>query len=132
VRTVPEQDPHKIVEACTTFLEEKFLDLNSPNQLTITPVHIGDWWVGDPKNSYFKQAAKCVEEVWGVKPIFTREGGSLPIIPFLADTFQAPIILIAIGQSSDGAHSQNERIRELNLRNGQQVLRRFIEKTGKS
>ncbi len=86
--------------------------------------------MGDPGNAYFQVAAKCIEEIWDKKPLFTREGGSIPITPFLADTFQAPIILIAIGQSSDGAHSQNERIRILNLQSGKDVLKRFIKYVG--
>ncbi len=43
IRTVPDQDPHELVELFKKHLEDAFSSLKSPNQLIIASVHVGDW-----------------------------------------------------------------------------------------
>ncbi|KAF2837630.1 glutathione degradosome [Patellaria atrata CBS 101060] len=49
------------------------------------------------------------------KPLYIREGGSIPSIRFLEKEFQAPAAHLPCGQASDSAHLDNERLRILNL-----------------
>ena len=51
----------------------------------------------------------------------------MPIFSFLKDQVGAPIMQIPLGQSSDGAHLPNERIRVMNLHNGKEVLKHIID-----
>ena len=60
------------------------------------------------------------------KPLYIREGGSIPAISFLENEFQAPAAMFPMGQSSDNAHLSNERIRVVNLQRGREVLRRVF------
>ncbi|KAI9657860.1 MAG: hypothetical protein M1831_004096 [Alyxoria varia] len=56
------------------------------------------------------------------KPLYIREGGSIPAIRFLEKEFDAPAAHLPIGQASDNAHLGNERLRVLNLVAGRRVL----------
>ena len=56
--------------------------------------------------------------VHGVDPDYTREGGSIPVVLTLADTTGKDCILIPMGRSDDGAHSQNEKLNISNFKNG--------------
>ena len=56
--------------------------------------------------------------VHGVDPDYIREGGSLPVMLTLADTTGKDCILIPMGRSDDGAHSQNEKLNISNFKNG--------------
>ena len=48
----------------------------------------------------------------------TREGGSIPVTVTLQDATKADVMLLPIGQSDDGAHSQDEKLSENNYING--------------
>ena len=49
------------------------------------------------------------------RPLYIREGGSIPGARFLEQEFLAPAAHLPCGQSSDKAHLDNERLRVVNL-----------------
>lgn len=57
-----------------------------------------------------------MQDVWGVKPLKIREGGTVPTVFWLEKEFGAPCVHLPLGQSSDAGHLANERMRLLNLR----------------
>jgi len=131
MRLVPDQSPEKIAELFKVHVEDLFSKLNSPNKLTVHTIGTGDWWYGNPESFLYVTGERVLEEYWGKKPTLTRSGGSIPIIPFMEKLFGAPAIAIGIGQNSDGAHSQNERIRISNLVGGKEVLKKFFSEIKK-
>ena len=60
------------------------------------------------------------------KPLYIREGGSIPSIRFLEKEFDAPAAHLPCGQASDCAHLDNERLRLVNLYNAKGVFRRVF------
>ena len=48
----------------------------------------------------------------------TREGGSIPITLTLQEATGASVMMLPIGSSDDGAHSQNEKLNVSNYLNG--------------
>ncbi|CAG8706279.1 18107_t:CDS:2, partial [Racocetra persica] len=67
---------------------------------------------------------------WGVKPLYVREGGSIPAIKWLEKKFNAVVVNLPMGQSSDQAHLVNERIRLQNLYNGKNIFKNLFRKLG--
>ena len=126
MRLVPDQKPDNITKLFTKFAEAEFKKLKSPNRITITPLGSGDWWLGDVNNFLFRAGTIALKQYWEIDPSFARSGGSIPIIPFLEKTFNAPAIGIGVGQPSDGAHGQNERIRIKNLVGGKEVIKLML------
>ena len=56
------------------------------------------------------QAAACAyEKGWGKKPLFTRGGGSIPIVADIADIMGIPVVMMGYGLDDDGLHSPNEK-----------------------
>ncbi len=55
--------------------------------------------MGDVNERGFKAAEKAITDVWGEAPLRVREGGTMPITPFLVDTLKAPAIHIPLGDS---------------------------------
>ncbi|MBC8172120.1 MAG: dipeptidase [Anaerolineae bacterium] len=55
-------------------------------------------------------AARAYEKGWGVKPIFSREGGSIPVVEVFQRELQMPIVLLPFGYKGCGAHSTNEHV----------------------
>lgn len=64
------------------------------------------------------------------EPLFIREGGSIPAISFLEKEFGAPAAMFPMGQASDNAHLDNERIRVENLYKGRDVLKMLFSRLG--
>jgi di- and tripeptidase len=62
-----------------------------------------------------------------VKPMFIREGGSIPTIRFLEKEFSAPAANLPCGQASDNAHLDNERMRVENLYKSREIFRYVFE-----
>ncbi|QDS72330.1 hypothetical protein FKW77_007817 [Venturia effusa] len=56
------------------------------------------------------------------KPLYIREGGSIPAIRFLEKEFSAPAAHFPVGQASDSAHLDNERLRVTNLYKAKEVF----------
>jgi di- and tripeptidase len=57
------------------------------------------------------------------KPLYIREGGSIPSIRFLEKEFGAPAAHLPCGQASDSAHLDNERLRLVNLYNSKKIFK---------
>ncbi len=60
------------------------------------------------------------------KPLYIREGGSIPAIRFLEQEFDAPAAHLPCGQASDSAHLDNERLRLLNLYKSRDIFRKVF------
>lgn len=127
MRLVPNQEPAKIAELFKAYVEKEFANLNSANKLEVKNLGNGDWWLGDITNYLFEASKKAIIEYWGVEPDYARVGGSIPIIPFMENLFGAPALGVGVGQTSDGQHSQNERLRKKNLFGAIQVIAKTFE-----
>jgi acetylornithine deacetylase/succinyl-diaminopimelate desuccinylase-like protein len=53
-------------------------------------------------------AARAYERGWGHQPVFTRGGGSIPIVADIRELLKAPVVMMGYGLDSDGLHSPNE------------------------
>jgi acetylornithine deacetylase/succinyl-diaminopimelate desuccinylase-like protein len=55
------------------------------------------------------QAAKrAYERGWGATPVFTRGGGSIPIVADISRLLQIPVVMMGYGLDTDGLHGTNE------------------------
>lgn len=121
IRLVPGQDPVGVEKAVKEVLEKRFADLGSPNELTITSSS-SKAWLADPKCPLYQAGASALLKVYGVRPDLTREGGSIPVAGMLEEKLGVETMLLPLGQSDDGAHSDNEKFSRKNYLHGVEVL----------
>lgn len=62
------------------------------------------------------------------KPLYIREGGSIPAIRFLEKEFEAPVAHLPCGQATDSAHLENERMRLSNLIHSREIFGEVFRK----
>lgn len=115
IRIVPSQELDDIKRNFERLLCQKFDALKLENLLSVDIYYTAEPWLGDPFNHVYQVLEKKIEQHWGTKPLFIREGGSIPSIRFLEKCFGAPAAQIPCGQSSDNAHLKNEKLRLINL-----------------
>ncbi len=107
MRLVPDQDPQEIARLFTEYVQAL---AGSQVRLEVTQF-VGAWWALTPIDSPEMQAASAAyEATWGVKPVFTREGGSIPIVATFQKELGTPVVLMGFGLD-DNIHSPNEHFR---------------------
>ncbi|KAF3343105.1 hypothetical protein VdG2_09092 [Verticillium dahliae VDG2] len=77
---------------------------------------------GDDVEEATPGGAKEVRVSRPKKPLYIREGGSIPAIRFLEKEFGAPAAHLPCGQATDSAHLDNERLRVLNLLKSREIF----------
>ncbi len=107
-RLVPDQDSGKI----TAGLKLRLAELCSPGvKFELGSVGFpGSPGVLVPLDSPAVEAAvRAIEYAFGTSPVYTREGGSIPIVATFHNVLKADTLLLGWGQHDDGAHSPNEK-----------------------
>lgn len=64
--------------------------------------------------------------MYGVEPDLTREGGSIPVTLTFQEATGKNVLLLPMGASDDGAHSQNEKINVKNYIEGTKLLAAYL------
>lgn len=104
-RLVGNQDHEKIAELLGNHL--KSIAPKSV-KVKVTPLHGGAPASTDIESIEYKAAEMAMEESFGVKPIPTMEGGSIPIISDFKNILGLPSILMGFGYNTDDIHSPDE------------------------
>jgi len=121
LRIVPDQELSVIKDQLVSYLRSEYSSFGSYNKLNITIDHEAEPWLGDPENDAFRTLEEAVMDEWSegneerVRPLYIREGGSIPTARFLEKEFGAPAAHLPCGQASDQAHLDDERLRLVNL-----------------
>lgn len=115
MRLVPDQDPDKIAS-----LFENHLKKLTPKsvELRITRMHGGKPWMTDLDNRFVQAASRAIERGFGQRPIFNREGGSIPVVSTFQEILGVPSVLFGIGLPDENAHAPNEKLDLRNFHSG--------------
>lgn len=114
-RLVPKQDPAKITAGLRAYLEKA---LPAGVRMELKDYHGGPGFVMPPDSPYLQAAADAIETGFGRRPVFIREGGSIPIVSTFAETLAADVLLLGWGQNDDNPHSPNEKFSLADFRRG--------------
>lgn len=127
MRLVPNQNPDKIIAVYKDFVKR-----NTPAGIK-TEVRVlssGPAVMVDPGHPAIQTAAKAFSDVLGRPTVFTRSGGSIPIVGDFAKHLGIPTILMGFGLPDDGLHSPNEKYKIENYYTGIMTVAHFFEQYG--
>ena len=129
MRLVPNQDPNKIAD-----LFEDFVRKIAPKtvELTFTRMHGGKPWMASYDHPFMQAAARAVELGFGRKPVFTREGGSIPVVSTFEEQLGVPSVLFGVGLPDENAHAPNEKLDLGNFHNGIIAAAYLYEEIGRT
>ncbi len=128
MRLVPNQDPGKIAKEF-----KKYVESLAPKSVKIhvTSMHGGFPVVIPMDNPVVIAASKAVEKAFKKKTVFTREGGSIPIVVEFVKILKAPTILMGLGLDTDDIHSPNEHFLIKNFEYGLYSSAYFLDEFSK-
>jgi acetylornithine deacetylase/succinyl-diaminopimelate desuccinylase-like protein len=124
-RLVPHQTPEDITAKLKTWFER-----NTPPtmKLTFTDLHGGYGAIVDTNHPAMQAASEAMEQVFGKKPLFTREGGSIPVVAEFKRILGLDTVLMGLGLNSDSIHSPNEKFAISRFNQGIACSILFMEK----
>jgi acetylornithine deacetylase/succinyl-diaminopimelate desuccinylase-like protein len=115
MRLVPNQEPDKIAG-----LFEEYVKKLAPKtvELKFTRMHGGKPWMTSFDNPFVQAAGRAIERGFGQRPVFTREGGSIPVVSTFQEELGLPSVLFGVGLPDENAHAPNEKLDVANFHNG--------------
>jgi acetylornithine deacetylase/succinyl-diaminopimelate desuccinylase-like protein len=124
MRLVPEQKSKKI--------EKLFIDYirkitPAGVKVKVKSLHGGESYVASINTPAYQAASKAMEDSYGVKPVPTRSGGSIPIVTDFEEVLGIKSILMGFGLASDSIHSPNENFPLFNFYKGIETIPLFYK-----
>jgi len=106
-RLVPDQTPEETVKQMEAYLKAK-----APKDIRweLISLHHAGTAITDLNSAGVKAMADGLKTVWGKRPLFRREGGSIGAVAQLQEYAGIESVLTGFGLPEDNIHSPNERL----------------------
>ncbi|MEQ8676243.1 MAG: dipeptidase [Aggregatilineales bacterium] len=123
-RLVANQDPDRIYDLLKAYVAQI-----TPPTVTVEWKKFGGGHgaLVDIHAPEMQAAVRAYENVWGVKPVFLREGGSIPVVADLQRHVGMPVLLIGFGLPTDNIHGPNEHFNIELFHRGVDTILHFYE-----
>ncbi len=107
-RLVPNQNPQRISALVEKYVRSlvpagvslEFHSHGTGNPAAITPL----------ESPAMVAAAEAIELGFGQKPVFTREGGSIPVVGWFKEALNLDSVMVGFGLPNDRIHAPNEKL----------------------
>ncbi len=104
-RLVAAQDPRDIFAKLRDFV----LEIGPPGvEVTVHDLGGGRPSLTPVDHPVTQAAARALEATFGRKPVFTREGGSIPVSASFESILGLPVVLLGFAQPHENAHAPDE------------------------
>jgi acetylornithine deacetylase/succinyl-diaminopimelate desuccinylase-like protein len=115
MRLVPNQEPQKIGD-----LFEAYVRKIAPKSIEVklTRMHGGKPWMTAFDNPFVQAAGRAIERGFGQRPVFNREGGSIPVVATFQEELGLPCVLFGVGLPDENAHAPDEKLDLGNFHHG--------------
>ncbi len=105
-RLVPNQDAQKIAVS----LRQMLTGLCPPGiKMELIDMHSAPGVLVSLDSPYIAAASRAIEHGFGRKPVFIREGGSIPIVTAFSEKLGVDTLLLGWGLDDDNTHGPNEK-----------------------
>lgn len=127
-RLVPNQKPEDIEHKLRSYLQEL-----APTGVSVDvkSFHGTIPFVVDRSAPTMQAAIRALERVWGVQPVFTRGGGSIPVVASFKNILGLDTVLMGFGLEDDRLHSPNEKFALANYFGGIRASAYMLEELAK-
>ncbi|GGD93867.1 dipeptidase [Paenibacillus nasutitermitis] len=122
-RLVGQQNPQDILDKI-----ERHIRSHTPPgaRVTVTQREKGNPFTIDPSTPLLQKAADAYERVYGTRPVFTKDGGSIPIVEALSRVLSVPVVLMGFGLPDENLHAPNEHFHLENFDKGLLTIVEFL------
>jgi acetylornithine deacetylase/succinyl-diaminopimelate desuccinylase-like protein len=127
MRLVPDQDPKEVLQQLLNYLEA-----HAPSTIVYEVIQHagGSPSITDREMPGVLALADALEETWGKRPVFRREGGSVPVTAQMKSILGIESVLTGFGLPDDNLHAPNEKIHLPTFYRGTDALIRYLINLG--
>jgi acetylornithine deacetylase/succinyl-diaminopimelate desuccinylase-like protein len=126
-RLVPDQDPARVIDALRVHVAR----VAPPEvRVEVLELHGGRPWRARPEGRYFEAARDALASAFGVAPVLTGEGGSIPIVTEFEEILGARALLLGFALPGANMHAPDEWFPEKHLALGIETLLEFYTRLG--
>ncbi len=127
MRLVPDQNPDEVYKQLKRYLEE-----NAPPTIhwELEDLNQGDAAITDCNMPGVVALSQAMETTWGKKPVYKREGGSVPVVAQMQKILGIESVLTGFGLQDDNLHAPNEKIHLPTFFNGIDTFIRYLDILG--
>lgn len=126
-RLVPDQSPARVGELLRAHLAR----VAPPEvRVEVEELHGGRPWRAELEGVYFDAAQRALHQAFGVAPVLTGEGGSIPIVVDFQEILGAPVLLMGFAPPGANMHAPNEWIPLENFEKGIRAVAQFYAELG--
>lgn len=127
MRLVPNQDPNEVHKQLLAYLKA-----NAPDTVRweVSKLSGGFASITDRRTPGVIAFSQALEETWGKRPVFRREGGSVPVTASFQKYLGIESVLVGFGLPEDNIHAPNEKFHLPTYFKGIEALVRFFFKMG--
>lgn len=123
-RLVGEQNPQHVYEKIVQHIET--------HKPVGTRVEMTQFIKASPVSLYsrdpmIQKAADAYESVYGVRPLFPKEGGSIPIVEVFSRVIDVPVVMMGFGLPSENLHAPNEHFHLENFTKGIETVCQYLK-----
>ncbi|WP_337102091.1 dipeptidase [Paenibacillus sp. YIM B09110] len=123
-RLVGDQDPALTLDRITAHLEARVMP---GAKLIIRRGEQAPAFNMDPTHPILQKAADAYEQVYGTRALFTKDGGSIPIVETFSRILQAPVVMMGFGLPDENLHAPNEHFNLENFDKGLLTIVTFLK-----
>jgi acetylornithine deacetylase/succinyl-diaminopimelate desuccinylase-like protein len=124
MRLVPDQQSGKVAK-----LFERYIKKIAPKSVTVTvkSLHGGEPAITPIESPGVRAAVIALERGFGKKPLYQREGGSIPIVVQFKKLLKIDTVLLGFGIPEENAHAPDEFLHLPNFFGGIRTVAHFYE-----
>jgi len=107
MRLVPNQNFKKVAKQFTQYVQKI-----APKSVKVKVNNLagGDPYYANTNHSVYEAAMRALEKGFGKKPVYIREGGSIPFVNSMERILKKPALLLGFGLPDENAHAPNEKL----------------------
>jgi acetylornithine deacetylase/succinyl-diaminopimelate desuccinylase-like protein len=127
MRLAPDQDHEEVHQQL-----RRYLEMHAPPtvrweviKMSGSPASVSDLHI-----PAVTALSRALEAVWGKRPVFRREGGSVPVVAQMKEILGVESVLTGFGLPDDNLHAPNEKIHLPTFYRGIDALIHFIDNLG--
>jgi acetylornithine deacetylase/succinyl-diaminopimelate desuccinylase-like protein len=107
MRLVPDQTPEQATSQLEAFLRQR---APATVRWELKRLAGGPPSISARESAGVRTLSRALGEVWGQRPVFRREGGSIPVVAYLQEYLGVESLLTGFSLPEDNAHSPNEKL----------------------
>jgi acetylornithine deacetylase/succinyl-diaminopimelate desuccinylase-like protein len=127
MRLVPDQRPDRVFTQFARFVQR----VTPPGvRVEVRQLGAAPPVLVSPEAPAVRAAARALQEVYGTAPVYTRQGGSIPVVAAFSRALRVPTVLMGFGLHDDNLHAPNEKFALVNFYKGIDAVIRFFHYVG--